>query len=113
MANLVKSPAERITMSYARYLMSVYLKRRLEKNEQVDHINNDKLDDRIENFQILTQKENIKKSKKSKTYKNFICQICGKDFKLEARQFYKKSNPTCSRKCGGIKSRQVKREAVL
>ena len=46
---------------YARYLMAVKLKRFLNKNEQVDHIDNDKTNDTIENLQILTQKENINK----------------------------------------------------
>jgi hypothetical protein len=49
---------ERKTISYARYLMSTHLGRLLTDEEHVDHINDIKLDDRIENLQILSQKEN-------------------------------------------------------
>ena len=46
---------------YARYLMAVKLGRFLTSDEQVDHIDNDRTNDVIENLQILTQEENIKK----------------------------------------------------
>lgn len=46
---------------YARYLMAVKLGRFLRDDEQVDHIDNDKTNDAIENLQILTQTENIRK----------------------------------------------------
>ena len=46
---------------YARYLMAVKLGRFLRKDEQVDHIDNDRTNDVIENLQILSQTENIKK----------------------------------------------------
>lgn len=48
---------------YARYLMAVKLGRFLTKDEQVDHIDNDKTNDDINNLQILTQAENIRKYK--------------------------------------------------
>ena len=56
--------SHRICTSYARYLMSVAKGRRLDKTEQVDHIDEDKSNDTIENLQILTQKENIAKNKR-------------------------------------------------
>ena len=51
----------KMTTSYARYLMSVKLGRFLDKNEVVDHIDNDRTNDVIENLQILTEKDNIDK----------------------------------------------------
>jgi hypothetical protein len=41
--------------------MSISLKRYLSDDETVDHINEDKTDDRIENLQILSSIDNIKK----------------------------------------------------
>lgn len=55
------SGKEQKTISYARYLMSVKLGRELRPDETVDHIDNNKLNDDINNLQILTWKENIDK----------------------------------------------------
>jgi hypothetical protein len=60
MACLV-SKENRTTISYARYLMSVHLGRKLTKIETVDHIDGDTLNDSLENLQILSNEDNIKK----------------------------------------------------
>ena len=56
---------ERSTTAYAKYIMCVHLGRYLEKGEEVDHINEDKTDDRIENLQLLSSTENKKKYSKT------------------------------------------------
>lgn len=55
------------SISYARWLMQEHLGRELTSDEHVDHINEDPTDDRIENLQILTCKENNQKHLKSLT----------------------------------------------
>ena len=71
----------RTTMSYARYLMSVKLGRLLDKKlEQVDHIDGNKLNDNINNLQLLSQLDNTLKSKKDKTIVNCVCDYCGSKF---------------------------------
>lgn len=82
-AVLYNSNKDRSTVSYARYLMSVYLGRFLASSEHVDHINEDKTDDRIENLQILSCGENSAKNVKFRTggrLKAYIkcpsCHIC-------------------------------------
>lgn len=52
---------KRTTISYARYLMSVKLGRILDKNEQVDHIDNNKTNDSIDNLQLMKPEENRQK----------------------------------------------------
>lgn len=52
----------RRTVSYPRYLMEQHLGRELLPEEQVDHINEDFTDDRIENLQLLSRAENNRKS---------------------------------------------------
>lgn len=52
-------------MAYARYLMSVKLGRFLSKDETVDHIDENKLNDKIENLQILSREENFNKYNQS------------------------------------------------
>lgn len=100
-----KDKTSRTSMSYPRYLMSIHLQRRLLKDEHVDHINNDKLDDRIENFQLLDPRSNVLKSAKPASYTTFNCHVCGalktvakgKDFNYKKRGY-----AHCSRKCGYI-----------
>lgn len=101
---LYNSHTDRSTVSYARYLMSVSLGRLLGKAEVVDHINNDKLDDRLDNYQIISPTENVRKSSKGITYKEFVCPVCQVTFTLEARRFSGKTSPTCGKSCGGKKS---------
>jgi len=43
-----------------RYLMEQHLGRKLDRNEQVHHINGDWRDNRIENLQVLTNSEHQK-----------------------------------------------------
>lgn len=104
---LFNSEQDRTTISYARYLMSVHLGYVVPNEYEVDHINNDKTDDRIENLQLLTQQENISKENKLKTiYYEFICPICKNNFSLTGKQLGQrrdKINPCCGVSCGNIK----------
>lgn len=101
---LYNSDKDRTTVSYARYLMSCELGRFLDATEHVDHVNGDRMDDRIENYQILSPKENHNKSLRTgETLHDFVCPVCSKQFQLTSRQSHRLA-PTCSRKCGGVKS---------
>lgn len=55
------------TVSYPKYLMEVELDRFLTEEENVDHVNEDFIDNRLENLQILTRSENSKKHFQSLT----------------------------------------------
>lgn len=52
---------DRTSTSYARYLMAIKLGYYVPVEFDVDHINNDPSDDRIENLQLLTREENRNK----------------------------------------------------
>jgi hypothetical protein len=113
MANLVMIGSKskiHTTMSYARYLMSVHLGRVLDKSEHVDHINGDKLDDRVENFQLLSLTENaIKYRSTDSTAPSVVltCPICKKIFSRSRHHAYQVvrlgKEKCCSRECGHIK----------
>lgn len=99
----------RTTISYARYLMSIFQKRILDKKETVDHINEIKIDDRIENLQILPIEENKKKyilqAKLTTKMVKLLCPQCGKIFEKKKKNCYLTKTggvfTSCSRKCAG------------
>lgn len=108
---LYNNPRDRTTISYARYLMSVNLKRFLKKEEQVDHIDEDKTNDVLDNLQILSIAENNKKhikiKEKTQQQVEISCPVCKNRFikrrgatQLVQSLFGKIS--CCSRKCSDI-----------
>ena len=115
-----RSLGKRRLISRARYRMSVALGRRLKKWEHVDHRDEDKTNDSIDNLQILTQAQNNRKSVKVRgKQKKFIrlsCVVCGTEFRRTRRLHrmrMKEGNlPTCSKSCGG-KVPKLRREGLL
>jgi len=110
---------KRQTMTVARYKMCLKEKRLLKTKEEVDHINDNGLDDRIENLQILSKKENQEKDNKRRNsqYVKLQCPICNKIFIREKRQTstVKKTNTatTCSRECGAKNKGKIKQSIII
>jgi len=106
---LFNTDKDRTTVSYARYLMSVHLERELRKDEHVDHINGDRLDDRLENYQILSPDDNTRKGMKSNNIKKAMVEIecgnCGRIFSKPRNCTHlvikTKKSTYCSRQCSG------------
>lgn len=97
------------TTLYSRYLMEQKLGRRLHPHlETVDHINNDRTDDRIENLQILTRRLNSGKDRPPAEMGSFICPTCGDEFEMQMRRYRQnqvkqgKAGPYCSKRCSGL-----------
>lgn len=103
-ATLRKNNGKMNSMSYAKYLYTSHYKCIIPKGYEIDHINGDKLDDRIENLQMISSTYNKRKDHKIKNMILLSCPICGKDFLFEKRNIKSHPNPCCSKKCGGIKS---------
>lgn len=114
-ANLIpidKTKHKRRTTSYARYLMSVKEGRFLSKDEEVDHIDNNRLNDDINNLQILSPDENKKKAGKrvQKKMAVFKCPHCGKLFeKPRGKTHLVKGGlyTSCSKHCNAKISRAL------
>ena len=101
-----KTPLKRRTsITYAKYLMSIKEGRILTREEEVDHINGDKSDDRIENLQILSKEENRKKQSiqcGGRKAVELTCPYCGIVFVKEVGLLTeKRKNRFCSRRCNG------------
>lgn len=79
---LFNSPQDRSSTAYARYVMAVKLGRYLTSDEEVDHIDCNKIDDSLENLQLLTKEEHREKTTAERAVPllKFICECCGKDF---------------------------------
>ena len=99
------------SQSYPRYMLEESGEK-LDSKLQVDHVNNDKTDNRLDNFQMLTPGDNIRKSSVTE-YLDWVCPECGQEFKLRAKRYrYETKNKRdqfyCSRRCssraGGIAS---------
>ncbi len=67
---LYNSEDDMFNISYARYLMGIYLGYEVPDYLEVDHKNNNCLDDRIDNYQLLTPEQN--KLKQSWWYSSMI-----------------------------------------
>lgn len=92
------------TMSYAKYLYTSFYKCDIPKGYDVDHINCNKMDDRIENLQVISQNYNRTKDHKLRIMVELKCPVCGNMFLYAKRNLSSHLNPCCSRRCGGIKS---------
>lgn len=92
------------SMSYAKYLYTSHYNCEVNSNDHVDHINGDKMDDRIENLQVISGTYNRQKDHKHKEMIMCVCPVCGEEFLFDKRNLSTRPNPCCSRKCGGIKS---------
>jgi HNH endonuclease len=70
------SPGHRTTMSYARYLMSLHIGRELADDEEVDHVDDDCLNDAIDNLQILTPEQNREKQNRLRLERSLVTLTC-------------------------------------
>lgn len=92
------------SMAWARWLMTAHVGRRLTREEHVHHINEDSLDDRLDNYEIITPQEHRRRHGKGHKMIEFICPMCEKVATKEAR-FVKhnrkmgKAGPFCGREC--------------
>ena len=64
------------SMSYAKYLYTSHHGCDIDSEDHVDHINGDKMDDRIDNLQVISGTYNRQKDKKRKEMVLCVCPVC-------------------------------------
>lgn len=104
---------KRTTISYSKYLLEQKLGRKLLPNETCDHIDGDFSNNSLENLQVLSRADNVRKhaALKPEEFGVFTCPICYSSFTREMRYVKHnlkqgKSGPYCSRKCARVAQRQ-------
>lgn len=103
-ATLMSKDGKMTSMSYAKYLYTSCYKCDIPIGEEIDHINGDKTDDRIENLQKISKEYNLRKDRKGQEMMMCKYPVCGVEFLFPSRNLSTHPNPCCSRRCGGIKS---------
>lgn len=101
---LVRNDGSLTGMSYAKYVYTSYHKCKIEKGDEIDHIDDNKLNDDISNLQVLSKSENARKNKKRRQYVALICPVCGKEFILPKNVSDSiETEPCCSKSCAARK----------
>lgn len=77
---LRKPSGEMTSLSYAKYLYTSHYRVDIAEGDQVDHINGDKMDDRIENLQVISGTYNRQKDHKRKKWYYVLVQYVMKNF---------------------------------
>lgn len=106
-ATLLHNDGHLTSMSYAKYLYTSYYECDVPTTDHVDHINGKRMDDRIENLQVISGAYNRQKDHSHKEMVIVECPVCGKEFLFDKRNIPFKRWPCCSRRCGGIKSHWI------
>ncbi len=107
----------RTTMTVARYKMCVFLDRVLSSNETVDHIDENSLNDKFSNLQLISRAENARKNNrcKGRAWVELLCPTCELIFQKAKSHTHisKKGTYTaCSRACSGAFGTRLRDEGM-
>lgn len=117
---LIGFDGKRKGMLYARYVWERHNNRELPEGFTIDHIDKDKTNDSIDNLQILSLNDNMRKNVETRTKIGelhitikVICPVCGKEFDFPKRNLNSHPNPCCSRSCGSKKGHRTKQKIKI
>ena len=92
-------------------MKSVEIGKYIPKEYEVDHINRDCTDDDLQNLQILTREDHLRKSalelSTGRTGHHLECPYCKNFFFIETRNMNNKKNIFCSRSCNARYSYEI------
>ena len=108
---LIYPNGKRITLSYPKYLIEVHLDRYLEKEETVDHIDGNFLNNAISNLQVLKRQEHCYNDAIRNEDIEVKCNYCGKLFTISGNMINNRNRKLtgyfCSRHCSGKYGREI------
>lgn len=103
-----KDTKEKKTISYPKYLMECHLKRHLDDNETIDHIDGDPLNNDLNNLRVLNRQEHCYNDAYRNKDITVTCTYCHKEFiilgnKISDRNRFDRNNSGyfCSKQCSG------------
>jgi len=111
---LVSPDNKRLTISYPKYLMEVYLDRYLEDDETVHHIDGNPLNNDIKNLQIIKRSEHVSNDVMRNSDITVKCKYCGKEFTIKGSTINNRNRSDrefhgyfCSKECSGKYGRSI------
>lgn len=102
---LVHPDSRKQTISYPKYLVEVYLNRYLDKEETVDHIDCNFLNNDLSNLRIIKRSDHIKQDRNRIRDVTISCNWCGEIFVISGSKLHQRnrreSSGFCSKSCSG------------
>ena len=105
---LVWANGRKQTVSFPKYIMEKHLGRYLEKDETIDHIDSNPLNNNLSNLRVIERKIHCYNDALRNEDLKVKCSYCGREFVIKGSQIRnrnrKDKNPSgyfCSRQCSG------------
>lgn len=97
---------KRTSKQYAKVLLEIKEQRQLRRDETVDHIDGDFLNDSLDNLQLISRAENAALSAPRRKEIKSNCVWCGNELMLKRHNLaninnHNKAGPFCGRSCAG------------
>ena len=105
-----KMKVKGVNIDEHRFVMEQHLGRELNRNEVVHHKNGNKLDNRIDNLEVMTATEHTKMH--NQLYSDTkVCVVCGKEF-IPSR-FHRRRARVCLEECNNVVRSKIHSKPVL
>lgn len=111
---IVYSNGHRQTISYPKYIVEQHLNRYLEKNETIDHIDGNFLNNDLSNLRVIDRKQHCIEDVLRNKNVIVSCKMCGKTFKIKGSLIHNRNRTDkhqsgyfCSKQCTGRYGRYV------
>lgn len=109
----------RKTVSYPKYVVEIHLGRYLNKDETIDHIDRNYLNNELSNLRVISRAQHSSEDAIKNENVTVHCAFCGREFqiagsKITQRNRIDKGNTGyfCSKHCSGLYGKQVQETGI-